>query len=142
MAYGFNNIRELVDAEIEGKSVVSYFRKSPVQVTLARQWFDLSIAPTSPGAQYYASFPLTSTVLTQSSNRGMYHGGDVSTGYKYLRSIAMWNIFPTTLSCTFLLLDYLMYYPYIDESVATEQVMTNSSSLTRYTDGEGVQMML
>ena len=39
------------------------------------------------------------------------------------------------------LLDYLMFYPFVDMGTADEQPMDNTQTLTRYTDGEGVQIM-
>lgn len=39
------------------------------------------------------------------------------------------------------LMDYLLYYPSIDDGTLDEQVMDNTVTLPRYTDGEGVQMM-
>lgn len=49
----------------------------------------------------------------------------------------------TTTPCpvTLLLCDYLMYYPTIDDGVTDEQVMDNTVTLPRYTDGAGVQMI-
>jgi cyclophilin family peptidyl-prolyl cis-trans isomerase len=40
-----------------------------------------------------------------------------------------------------ILMDYLMYYPLVDEGTTDEQFMDNTNTLTRYTDGEGVQVM-
>jgi hypothetical protein len=37
--------------------------------------------------------------------------------------------------------DYLLYYPTVEEGTTDEQVMTNTQTLPRYTDGAGVQMM-
>jgi len=42
---------------------------------------------------------------------------------------------------TAVLLDYLLYYPSIDDGTLDEQVMDNTVTLPRYTDGKGVQMM-
>jgi hypothetical protein len=39
------------------------------------------------------------------------------------------------------LCDYLLFYPFVDESVTDEQIMDNTATLPRYTDGDGVQMM-
>ena len=40
-----------------------------------------------------------------------------------------------------MLLDYLLYYPSIDESNPDPQDMDNTNTLPRYTDGDGVQVM-
>jgi hypothetical protein len=39
------------------------------------------------------------------------------------------------------LLDYLMFYPFVDMGTTDAQALTNTQTLTRYTDGEGVQVM-
>jgi len=38
-------------------------------------------------------------------------------------------------------MDYLLFYPFIDESTTDPQSFTNTSTLPRYTDGAGVQVM-
>jgi hypothetical protein len=41
------------------------------------------------------------------------------------------------------LMDYLLYYPFVDlDAVAEEQTFTNIVTLPRYTDGAGVMMMM
>lgn len=47
----------------------------------------------------------------------------------------------TGLPMSFILCDYLLYYPFVDTGTNDEQFMTNSVTLPRYTDGKGVQMM-
>ena len=47
----------------------------------------------------------------------------------------------TALPMTLTLMDYLMYYPLIDEGTTDEQFMVNNATLPRYTDGDGVQRM-
>jgi hypothetical protein len=42
---------------------------------------------------------------------------------------------------TMYLMDYLIYYPFIDQGTSDPQVFTNTVTLPRYTDGEGVMMM-
>jgi hypothetical protein len=38
-------------------------------------------------------------------------------------------------------MDYLIYYPFIDEGDPDIQVMDNTETISRYTDGKGVQIM-
>jgi hypothetical protein len=47
----------------------------------------------------------------------------------------------TALPMNCMLLDYLLYYPFIDEGTTDEQFFTNSVSLPRYQTGEGVEIM-
>ena len=133
----FTTVKEMVDAE---DYAVNYtWRKSPSQVTTAGVWFDLSMSPGNPVPQYYAASPLVSVLFKQSTDGGLYHGSN--NGKKYLRSTLLMSIVSTALPMPMMLLDYLMYYPFIDEGTTDEQALTNSATLSRYTTGKGVQIM-
>lgn len=139
---GFNNVSSLVTAEDEDcKIKYTTWRKTPSQTTQSGYWFDLSMSPGNPAAQYYAATPLTATVLAQSTDGGIPHGGAVSPYYKYLRRLMALTVTATAVPLPMMLCDYLMYYPFVDQGVTDEQFMTNTNSLTRYTTGAGVQMM-
>jgi hypothetical protein len=138
---GFNSVRSLVDAEVnEGNFKLSSFRKAPVQVTTQGLWFDLSMSPGNPAPQYYAASPLTSVQMKYSSDGGLFHG-PAATGSKHLRELCLTSTSATGLPAPFILCDYLMFYPFIDEGTTDEQALTNSVTLPRYTDGKGVQVM-
>ncbi len=79
--------------------------------------------------------------MKQSTDGGIFHGGNVSPLTKYLRLTTCITITATALPMTMILCDYLLYYPFIDEGTTDEQILTNSLPLPRYTDGKGVQMM-
>jgi hypothetical protein len=135
---GFNNVGELVD--VQAQKIVS-FRKVPAVVTVANNWYDYSMAPGKPAPQYYAATPLESANLSRSADGGIDHGGDVAPATKYLREILATCVTAGGVPQTFRLLDYLMFYPFVDMGTADQQDMTQVASLTRYTDGEGVKMM-
>lgn len=117
------------------------WRKSPSQATTIGIWFDLSMSPGNPAPQYYAATPLAATVMRQSTDGGLFHGGNVSPSTKYLHSImAMTNV-ATALPMPMILCDYLLFYPFIDEGSTDEQLLDNSNTLTRYTNGAGVEIM-
>jgi hypothetical protein len=137
---GFKNIRELSTTE-ETTLRTYMFRKKPTQTTVAGSWFDLSMSPGFPVPQYYAAAPLVATQISQSSDKGMFHGGNTSPAQKYLRRSMVMTQTATAVPLPMILCDYLLYYPFIDESVIDEQVMDNTASLSRYTDGLGVQIM-
>lgn len=138
---GFANVAEFVDAEVAGKSKYLSFRKLPAVVTGAGTWYDYSMAPGSPTPQYYAAAPLTAQTLARSTDGGFQHGGDVSPSTKYLRRITAICVAAAGVPQRLYLLDYLLFYPFVDMGTPDEQSMTNVQTLTRYTDGEGVQMM-
>lgn len=142
---GFAGIKEVIDAENAGKMREYIFRKTPSQVTTIGLWFDLSMSPGMPTPKYwFDAAPLTARAITQSSDGGFYHGPNVSPSTKYLRKLTIQghtttNVVPYPMSM--ILCDYIMYYPTIDDGTTDEQVMDNTVTLPRYTDGAGVQMI-
>ncbi len=139
---GFANVKEVVDAELSGASRFSTWRKSPSQVTTTRIWFDLSMSPGNPVPKYWFDAPpLIAKAVAQSTDGGLFHGGSVSPLKKYLRETTQIAIVATALPMPMILCDYLIYYPSIDDSTLDPQVMDNTVTLPRYSDGEGVQMI-
>ena len=135
-------VKELVDAELAGKERRYTWRKTPSQVTTAGLWFDLSMSPGRPVPKYWFDAPpATAKVASYSSDGGLEHGGGVSPDEKYLRLTTGIATVATALPLTMILCDYLLYYPSIDDSVLDEQVLDNTVTLPRYTDGEGVQVI-
>lgn len=133
------NLREAIDANDNFKKTL-IVRKVPSQVTTAGIWFDLNLSPGNPKPFYYASPPLEAAPLFVTDG-GFQHGGSVSPKAKSLRRSLMMSASATGLPLPMILCDYLMYYPFIDMGETEEQLMVNDSSLPRYTDGAGVQIM-
>ncbi len=138
---GLKSIGEVVDAEMNGKVRNYIWRKTPSQTTTLGLWFDTSMSPGMPPPQYYIGGITTATILRQSTDGGLYHGPNVSPSEKFLRRITTQASAVTALPMNAILCDYLMFYPFIDEGTTDEQLMTNTNTLTRYTDGKGVQVM-
>jgi len=140
---GFKSIRNLVESEVDlGQSHYSTWRKSPTQTTVSGYWFDLSLSPGNPAPFYYASTPYESVAMSRSANGGMNHGHPVAPAKKVLRKVMALATAATALPLNIKVLDYLMYYPFIDESLDGEvQPMINTATLPRYSDGKGVQIM-
>lgn len=136
------NIEQLVQAELDGKERRYTWRKVPSNnLALTGHWFDLAYASGMPTPNYYIGSIGTSTLLKQSTDGGLYHGANVSPSEKYLRMTTSLCTSATPLPITMVLADYLMFYPFIDESSTDEQVLVNNVSLPRYTDGKGLQIM-
>jgi hypothetical protein len=77
--------------------------------------------------------------------RGMFHGVNQSPKQKYLADIAL-ETPSSALIGQFKLLDYVLYYPFVDLSNLDYQEMDNTvesgaAQLSRYTDGEGIMVM-
>lgn len=123
---GFKTISEVVNAELEGRVRNYTWRKTPSQTTVANLWFDTSMSPGMPPAQYYIGNILTSTQLRQSTDGGFYHGPGVSPSEKFLRSMTVQASAGTALPMNCILCDYLMFYPFIDEGTTDPQSTINT----------------
>lgn len=133
--------KEIADAERDGQTFFSGWRKQPTQTTATGIWFDLSMSPGNPVPNYYIGPSGVFTPLAQSTDGGIPHGANVSPMTKILRTFEAQTATATAAPLTLQLLDYLGFYPFIDESVTDEQFMVNSVAVPRYPDGDGVQMM-
>lgn len=145
---GFRNIRAYVDAKESGAYHFTAFRKVPSQATTIGNWCDLSMASGNPVPNFYASSPLEAATLGSldrsdvNYEKGIWHGADVRPAQKHLRSLTIMS--PTALAAPsyWHLLDYLLYYPFIDmDAVGEAQEMINEVTLPRYETGAGVRMM-
>lgn len=138
---GFSSVQALADAELAGQTWYSTWRKSPSQVSTIGVWFDLSMSPGNPVPQYYAATPLVGAPMSYSDEQGLMVGRNVAPATKHLKRVTVMTATATALPMPMMLLDYLFYYPFIDEGSTDEQLLDNTQSLTRYADGEGVQVM-
>lgn len=137
------NTQQLVDAELNGNTQFFTFRKTPSQTTANGIWFDLSLSPGNPTPNYYAASPNIAIALAQSTDGGVYHGGAVSPSVKYVKTLGVTTTTATAVPMPMYLLDYLMYYPFVDmsDTTVTGIPMTTTIPLPRYPTGVGVQIM-
>lgn len=130
----------LGEAARNGQVHSAHIRKIPSQASTAGQWVDLSMAAGQPQPNYYASSPLEAATLNPL--RGIFAGDDVSPLDKYVGEISLVAASANAVG-QYQLLDYLLYYPFVDLDDTAEQVLDNTTAqLTRYTDGAGVRAML
>lgn len=142
MALAFNNAREIGEAYDAGQVIWSQWRKAPAVVTAAGYWLDLSMTPGNPRPNYYASAPLEAAQLARSTDGGIDHGPPMgSSNAKWLRKLSARTVTAGAVPLHLLLCDYLLYYPFVDESLLDEQPTTQPVALSRYSDGAGVQLM-
>lgn len=134
--YGF---KEIADAERDGYTFFSGWRKQPTQTTAAGIWFDLSMSPGNPVPNFYIGPSGVFTPLKQSTDGGIPHGANCSPRTKFLRVFEIQCASAAPLPVK--IMDYIGFYPFIDESVTDEQFMVNTVPLPRYADGAGVMMM-
>jgi hypothetical protein len=137
---GFNSYTDLARAFDEGRVHTAHLRKVPSQASVSGNWVDLSMAAGNPKPNYYAASPLVAAVLEGFD--GIFHGDDKSPAAQYLYQFGLMT--PTAAFVgQFELLDYLLYYPFIDgDAVGETQTMDNTVTLPRYTSGDGVRAMI
>lgn len=137
-----NSVQQVVNAEIEGAVRRYMWRKVPSQVTTAGYWFDLSLSPGNPVPKYwFDATPLIAKAIYQSTDGGIWHGPNTTPEQQFLRMTTAMSSSATGLPLPLVLCDFLMYYPSIDDSVLDEQILDNTITLPRYTDGKGVQVI-
>lgn len=141
------NVAAWANSDREGRSWLSFFRKVPASAaTIAGQWFDYATAGGVPVPNYYASTPLMAATLDR--NNGIYVPPLAAGAKRYLKSTIVMSAAASVTGTTnqnqaLMLLDYLLYYPFVDlDAVGEDQALDNTVALPRYADGAGVQMML
>lgn len=135
------NTKQLIDAELEGRVRQYVWRKTPSQASTAGIWFDTSMSPGNPPAQYYVGTQFESTALTRTLRGGLQHGANVSPSTKYLRSVTAMTSTATALPMPMILCDYLMFYPLIDTSDTAEQVLDNVIACPRSGSGQVIAVL-
>ena len=140
---GFRNAREIADAQDRGQYLYRSFRKQPTQATGGGIWFDLSMSPGNPVPNYYIGTAGVFTPLRRSTDGGLDHGPSVGSQgkKKFLRKLMALTPTATAAPLTMVLMDYIGFYGFVDESVTGEQPLDNTVAPTRYADGRGVQLM-
>jgi hypothetical protein len=139
----FRSIGEVIDAELAGKTRTYNFRKTSSGNFPSGNWYDMSSFSGNPIAKYWFDAPpLVAKAVYQSSDGGIFHGANVSPSKKYLKKLYIGNAGGGTVPCNLVLLDYLLYYPTIEDSTTDPQVLDNTITLPRYETGEGVQAII
>jgi hypothetical protein len=136
-----NNVKSLMDSERDGKTFFSTWRKQPTQTTTAGNWFDLSMSPGNPVPNYYIGTPNYFVPLAQSTDGGIPHRRSGASDQEYLRMFEVQSTLATSVPLPLWILDYLGFYPFLDESVTDEQTLYNTVAVPRFPLGTGVQMM-
>lgn len=135
---GFANVSRYARSFNEGRVTTSTFRKVPSQTTISNMWVDLSMAAGNPPPNYYASSPLVAEYLAP--YRGIFHGDNKTPATKHLAHFSITSPTAGFVGRVYLM-DFLLYYPFIDCDTVDEQTMDNANALTRYEDGAGVMVV-
>lgn len=140
---GFGRLTALNRAYDDGQSWYSTWRKVPSSVTVAGNWFDLSMAPGNPRANFYTGGELEAEAMfgvdTLGVARGMVHGPPVAPARKFLHKLGVGSVTAGVGAAQFTICDYLLFYSLIDMDAAGPQTLIQTETLPRYADGVGVQ---
>ena len=138
---GFSKVRDISDADNEGRVWVSQFRKAVASAaTTTNAGIDYSYFAGSPPANFYASAPLVSEYVE--SIRGIYVPTVGAGRTQHLNNVKVMSASSSATNATngrqlLMLCDYLMYYPFVDtDAVGEEQTMENTKTLPRYPAGQ------
>lgn len=141
-----SRVQQLVQTGYDGgQSWTSSFRKVSAIGSTQGIWADLSLAPGSPKPNYYVGGELAATQLNDKDGAngvGLWHGGNVAPKTKHLHTLLISSTVATPTPNTFYLCDYLLFYPLIDMDATGQQLLINTATLPRYTDGVGVRAFL
>ncbi len=105
----------------------------------AGRWYDLSSLAGNPPANAWTGTALNAQAPDDTSGFGMYHGGNVSTETKHILNVAAMSSAATGVPSIIMLVDLCLYYPGLSMNSATAQTLTNTNTLTRYTNGAGLR---
>ena len=142
---GFRNVRAVAASlEDDGRNWMGFIYKSSGPTGFgAGRWGDMSMGAGTPKYNAYVGSQATATALTGAGNDGIYLGPVPSDGgSKRLHQASLVSSVATLAPSSWILQDYLMFYPLIDGDSTDQQDMINTTTLPRYADGEGVKMMI
>lgn len=134
---------EINEAFENGRVLRRSWSKAPTQTTANGIWFDLSMSPGNPFAQYYFATPLQAKALARSTDGGMDHGQPVAaTGFrKFLHGFNVGTPNSTAAPLTVELLDYLAYWPGIAMDPGVQD-LTTDIAIPRWTASQGTRLMV
>ena len=131
------SLKSLSDAFEAGREWTSWFHKTggPSSVGAGR-WADFSMGAGTPKYNAYVGVQQEFTPLYNAGNEGIHLGPDQAGYLRHLISAQIMTGQTTLAPATFMLLDYLGFYPLIDGDSTDQQDMTNPVALPRYSGGQ------
>jgi hypothetical protein len=137
----FRSISEIAKSQAEdGKFWQQHFYKTSQPTALAGTWSDGSVGSGIPGYNAYIGNALEFKALIGEKNTSIYQGPETAQNKRV--AAAQVSVNGAAAPIKFLFSDYLGIYPLIDLDSTDDQLLGNTASLTRYTDGEGVRAFL
>lgn len=135
---GFANVSEYSSADEAGRTWFTQFRKAVTSTaTITSSYIDYTYFSGSPLANFYASTPLEAAYVDET--RGI-RVPSVSPSQQYLKNITVMAAAASVTSTTadrqqISLLDYLLYYPFVDTDSTDQQDMIQTVAIPRYESG-------
>jgi hypothetical protein len=126
-----------------GRGWRSDFYKTNTSAYVAGNAYELASQVGNPAnTNAYSGSALTATIPTEATGWGIYHGGNVSTATKQVLNAQCSFTGTTAAPGVAVLVDVALYYPGIDLKSTSSQGLTNTNTLTRWTDGKGVRAFI
>lgn len=131
------SLQSLSDALENGREWTSWFHKTggPSSVGVTR-WADFSMGAGTPKYNAYVGAQLQFTPMQGLGNEGIYLGPDQPGYLRHLVTAQIMTGQTTLAPATFMLLDYLGFYPLIDGDSTDQQDMVNAVPLPRHSGGQ------
>ena len=138
---GFQSLDDFVSSvTVDGKfNRYDWNKITGAAAYTAGRWYDLSSLAGNPPANAWTGTALNAQAPNDTSGFGMYHGGNVSTETKHILNVAAMSSAATGVPSILMLVDLCLYYPGLSMNSATAQTLTNTNTLTRYTNGAGLR---
>ncbi len=119
-----------------------FYKVWPSTFNTANGWWDATLAGNFPRASYYAGDDLVFTPYPSGNHLSFFHGGDVAPAQKILRTINLHGSAANLAPSRYILCDYLGFAGGISWETNEEQVINNTYTIPRYTDGKGVRAIM
>ena len=139
---GFSSVDDLISEMSAGKTWRADWNKiTGAGAYTAGRWYDLSLLAGTPIANTYSGTALNAQNPSDAT-WGLYHGGNVSADTKHIINASAYTAVATAVPAVLMLVDVCLYYPGISLNSASAQNMTNTNTLSRYTDGVGLRAFM
>lgn len=116
-----------------------FYKVLPSTFSTAGAWFDCTVAGTHPRGSYYAGDDYVFTLYPSANHLRHFAGPDVSPYQKIVKSILIRGSAAGLAPSYWMLCDFIGFYQGISWETTDEQVLDNTITLPRYTDGTGVK---
>lgn len=142
-------VRDLADAvATTGQTWTAWMHKTSAPIPgAAGQWADLSMGAGTPKFNAYVGVQGEATALVNTNNSAFYLPAVGATANSSIHAVLVEAGMQTTqgtqsVPLSYVLADYLLFYPLLDGDDLDVQTFTQTASLPRYTTGEGVHAFL